>query len=199
MPRRPRNHVAGGLFHVGTRGVRKLPIFVDDYDRQRFLTLLERAIGRSLWRCPIYCLMTNHYHLVLDMPEPSLSSGMHWLNTCYAQWFNRRHDFEGHLFEDRFYSEEIECDAHLLEVSRYVPLNPVRAGICRHPSEWPWSNYRAMVGTATPGFLSCEWLLEFFGRQPERARERYREFVEIGIKIRPSGRVGGTGPGTWLD
>jgi putative transposase len=199
MPRQPRNHFAGGLFHVGTRGVRKLPIFIDDFDRRCFTALLERAIGRSLWRCPIYCLMTNHYHLVVDMPEPSLSSGMHWLNGSYAQWFNRRHGVEGHVFEDRFYSEEIEGEAHLLEVSRYVPLNPVRAGICRHPSQWPWSSYRATIGTAPPGFLSCEWLLALFGREPKRARERYREFVEIGIEVGRSRHVRGTGPGTWLD
>lgn len=198
MPRKPRNHQTGGIFHVTSRGVRKLPIFVDDLDRNRFLGLLERAAGRSLWACPAYCLMTNHYHVLLDLPEPSLSSGMHWLNTIYAQWFNRRHEVEGHLFEDRFFSEEIESEAHLFEVLRYIPLNPVRAGICRHPGEWPWSSYRATVGRADLGFLSRDWLLERFGRDPQSAQNHYREFVEDGLERALRSHVRGTGPGTGL-
>ena len=177
---------------------RKLPIFADDLDRNRFLGLLERA-GRAIALALSHVLPDDEPLPPLARPAgTSLSSGMHWLNTIYAQWFNRRHELEGHLFEDRFFSEEIESEAHLFEVMRYIPLNPVRAGLCRHPREWAWSSYRATVGLADPGFLSRAWLLERFGRDPERARHRYREFVEDGIERALSSHVRGTGPGTWL-
>ena len=132
MPRKPRAHLAGGIFHVTSRGNRGVDLFLDEVTRLRFLRMLQQTIARSSWRCLAYCLMTNHFHLVVTMEKPTLSAGMHWLNGCYAQWLNRRHGFKGHLFEDRFHSEPVESEAHLLELSRYLPLNPVRAGICSH-------------------------------------------------------------------
>jgi hypothetical protein len=123
---------------------------------------------------------------------------MHWLNGCYAQWFNRRHGFKGHLFEDRFHAEPVESESHLLEATRYVPLNPVRAGICDHPGEWRWSSYRALVGRAPQGFLSTGFVLSLFGRRADSARAEYEAFVEDGRRRLLSERVQGTVPGTWL-
>jgi putative transposase len=199
MPRKPRAHVAGGIFHVTSRGNRGADIFLDEMTRLRFLLMLERTIAKSRWRCPSYCLMTNHFHLVAAMEEPTLSVGMHWLNGCYAQWFNRRHGYKGHLFEDRFHCEPVESEAHLLELSRYLPLNPVRAGICSHPADWPWSSYRATVGRERVRFLSAEPVLGLFGRSQETARVAYEAFVADGIRRVREARVQGTVPRTWLD
>jgi putative transposase len=174
MPRSPRAHVAGGVFHVTSRGNRGADIFLDVVTRRRFLRILEKAVARSDWRCLSYCLMTTHFHLLVAMERPTLSAGMHWLNGCYAQWFNRRNSLKGHLFEDRFHSEPVESEAHLLEASRYLPLNPVRAGLCSHPAEWPWSSYRATIGREQPAFLSVEPILGLFGTVPRKTRSRVR-------------------------
>src|SRR5436309_2510428 len=113
MPRRPRPLVPGGIYHVTSRGNRQMPIVTDDVDRVRFMLLLERAVGRRGWRCYAYCLMDNHYHLVVETPQPNISQGMHDLNLGYAKWFNRRHDFVGHVFQNRFYGLPLESDSHL--------------------------------------------------------------------------------------
>ena len=174
VPRSPRAHIAGGIFHVTSRGNRKTDVFLDDLARLRFLQMLARTITRSAWGCLAYCLMTNHFHLVVEMEKATLSEGMHWLNGCYAQWFNRRHGFKGHLFEDRFHSEVVESDAHLLELSRYLPLNPVRAGLCSHPGDWAWSSYREMLGRERTEFLSTGPMLGLFGRTRKTARAALR-------------------------
>jgi REP-associated tyrosine transposase len=199
MPRQPRAHLAGGLFHVTSRGNRGVAVFLDDVTRVRFLRMLERTVARSNWRCLAYCLMTNHFHLVVAMEKPTLSAGMHWLNGCYAQWLNRRHGFKGHLFEDRFHSEAVESEAHVLELSRYVPLNPVRAGLCTHPADWPWSSYRATIGRERVSFLSAEPMLELFAHSEETARAAYEAFVADGLRRVREARDQGTVPRTWLD
>lgn len=161
------------------RGNRRQEIFRDDRDRRRFLRLLGHVVATLRWRCHAYCLMPNHYHLVVETPNADLSIGMHRLNSLFAQWFNRRHDVDGHLFQGRFHSVLVESEWHLLELCRYVPLNPVRGGLCAHPGEWPWSSYRATVGrTAPPRFLSVMEVLDHFGPTVQRAREAFRVFVE---------------------
>src|SRR5213593_2839109 len=115
VPRPPRPQVPGGLYHVISRGNRRSPIVTDDVDRARFILLLDRAVGRSGWRCHAYCLMDNHYHLVVGTPRPNISTGMHELNLGYAKWFNRRHDLSGHVFESRFYGALAESEGHFLE------------------------------------------------------------------------------------
>jgi len=131
---------------VTTRGTGHEPTFRDDNDRTWFLTLLTRLVRRESWQCLAYCLMTNHYHLVLRVPEATLSRGMGWLNGLYAQTFNERHHRRGHLFEARYRLTFIETEEHLAEACRYVVCNPVRAGLCRHPGDWAWSSYRATAG-----------------------------------------------------
>ncbi len=131
-----------------------------------------------------YCLMGNHYHLLLETPDGNLSLALRQLNGVYAQGFNRRHDRVGHLFQGRFGSSLVERETHLLEVSRYIVLNPVRADIVASPSDWQWSSYRAHTGRATPPpFLSVDWLLvQFHAADRHCAQEAYREFVRHGMR-----------------
>jgi putative transposase len=131
--------------------------------------------------------MTNHYHLVVMTPEPNISQGMQHLNGCYARWFNRRHDYVGHLFQQRFHAAAIESDWHLLEACRYVVLNPVRAGLARRPSDWTWSSYRITMGAANDSAeVAVNDLLRFFGTRGDSAREAFRTFVADDPKRRPS-------------
>src|SRR5262249_29642369 len=129
MARRHRVQGAGLTYHITTRGNRGEPIFADDYDRHRFLVFLARVIGTFDWVCHAYCLLTTHYHLMITTNDANIGSGMHVLNGRYAQSFNRRHGVSGHVFEDRYYSVVVERNPHLLELIRYVALNPVRAGL----------------------------------------------------------------------
>lgn len=180
MPRPLRPQVEGGIYHLVSRGVRKLPIFTDDRDRERFLWLLEVTAGRYGWQIHAYCLMTNHFHLLVTTPDPNVSAGMQYLNGRYCQWFNWRHGYEGHVVEKRFFSSLMKTDEQLLTVARYIVLNPVRAGLCRTAADWRWSSYRAMVkALATVPRLS-RWMLGLFHRELPRARERFAEFVRAG-------------------
>jgi putative transposase len=132
--------------------------------------------------------MPNHYHAVIETPEENLSAGMQYVNSRYAEWFNRRFGVDGHLFQGRFYSVLVEGDAHLLELSRYLPLNPVRAGLCSRPIEWRWSSYRAVAGFASPPtFLDVERVLGLFARTPVRARGMFQKFVHDPLRPRPGG------------
>jgi putative transposase len=187
MPRPLRPAVAGGIYHVTVRGNRRQTIFISDGDRRRFLKLLAEVVRRYGWRCHAYCLMDNHFHLALETPVPNISGGMQRLNSGYATWFNRRHALDGHVFQGRFHSRLLETEWHLLELSRYVVLNPVRAGVCRAAGEWPWSSYRGTSGAgAAPRFLSVDMILAQFGRDRARARSAYAQFVREGVLIRAS-------------
>jgi putative transposase len=175
--------VEDGLYHVVSRGNRKRAIFREDLDRIRFLEFFGEAATRCGWHTQAYCLMPNHYHLVLETPKRTLSTGMQRLNGRYAQRFNRRYELSGHLFQGRFYAVLIESDWHLLELSRYLMLNPVRAGYCAGPADWPWSSYSATLGrAAVPSFLALDRLLPHFGRDSRNARATFRAFVEDGIR-----------------
>jgi REP element-mobilizing transposase RayT len=162
-------------------------MFIDPAEFRRFLAILDQTTRRFRWQCLAYCLMTNHYHLVVRTPEPNISQAMHHLNGAYARWFNRRHGYQGHLLQRRFHAAAIESDWHLLEACRYVVLNPVRAGLVRAPIQWPWSSYRATIGA--PGDasgLALDELLGFFGRRRGSAREAFRAFVDDAPERRPS-------------
>ncbi len=122
--------------------------------------------------------MTTHYHLLITTPEPNLAGGMHMLNSRHAHGFNRRHKLSGHVFESRYHSVVVERESHLLELFRYIALNPVRAGACLEPEQWPWSSYSFAIGLkANPDFLSTEVLIESFSCEPERARALLHDFV----------------------
>jgi REP element-mobilizing transposase RayT len=178
MARPLRIEFSGALYHVTSRGDRREPIFEDDEDRQRFLLVLAEVVDRFNWLCHAYCLMTNHYHLVIETPDGNLSKGMRHLNGVYTQASNRRHKRTGHLFQGRFKGILVDKESYLLEVARYVVLNPVRAGMVKEPQAWEWSSFRAMVGDIpSPGWLATDGLLAMFSKQRATARKRYRQFV----------------------
>ncbi len=135
------------LYHLTARGNARQEIFLDDQDRRAFLGLLGREVEQQRWRCHAYCLMDNHYHLLVETPEGRLAGGMRRLNGVYTQGFNRRHERVGHLFQGRYRSIVVDQESYLLELSRYVVLNPVRAGMVKRVEEWAWSSYRATAGS----------------------------------------------------
>ena len=184
MPRPPRICFPGAVYHITARGVDGAAIYRDAADRRLFLVLLALVVDGTGWRVYAYCLMGNHYHLLLETPRPNVSSGMQYLNGVYGQRFNRRHGRTGHLLGGRFHSALVERQSHLLEAARYVVLNPVRADLREHPAGWPWSSYRATAGTAPPpAFLDRRRLLKIFHADPNRAQRAYRSFVAAGRSI----------------
>jgi putative transposase len=179
MPRPHRVQAADAIYHITGRGNSGRPIFRDDRDREVFLLLLGLLVERYGWHCYGYCLMTTHYHLLVMTPKPDLARGMQWLNGVYAQRFNRRHAHGGHVFRGRYNSTHVEREGHLVELHRYLSLNPVRAGICRSPREYPWSSYRATIGLEpTPSFLTIEPILELFASSNAIGRKRLVAFVQ---------------------
>lgn len=184
MARPRRIELAGAVYHLTSRGNARQSIYRDDGDRERFLSVLGEVVRRFHWLCHAYCLMDNHYHLLVETSTPNLSRGMRQLNGVYTQRFNQRHDRVGHLFQGRFTAILVEKDAHLLELCRYVVLNPVRARVVADPGQWSWSSYRAAMGhVATPGWLTTDWMLGQFGTSRQLARQRYREFVLGGRQV----------------
>ncbi len=181
MARPLRVEYEGAFYHVTSRGNARQDIFLVDSDRKLFLQTLGDTVRRFGWVCHAYCLMTNHYHLLLETPEANLSRGMRQLNGVYTQAFNRRHMRTGHVLQGRFKAILVEKETHLLELARYVVLNPVRARAVRSARDWPWSSYRATAGMIdAPELLTTGWILAQFHRSPRRAIELYREFVKQG-------------------
>jgi putative transposase len=179
-----------GMRHIWCRGNRKQPIFVDDFDRERFMVLLGKVSRKLGWRCIAYCLMGNHIHLVIDVPAFTISRGMQLLNGQYAQAFNRRHGYVGHLFQGRFSASRVDDEAYSLQVGRYVVLNPVRAGMVEEAVDWSWSSHRAMLGkVAPPPFLDVRWALGQFARKLDQAREAYADFVAAGERALEQARL----------
>ncbi len=148
MARPLRIEFAGALYHVTSRGDGREDIFLEEGDRTRFVEVLSEVCQRFNWAVHAYCLMGNHYHLVVETRDDSLAKGMRQLNGLYTQRFNREHGRVGHVFQGRYKAILVQKDSYLLELARYVVLNPVRAGMVRSAKEWPWSSYRAMVGQA---------------------------------------------------
>ena len=182
MARPLRVEYPDALYHVTARGNERRPIFRNVHDRQTFLQLLGQAAVRFGWSVTAYVLMTNHFHLVIQTPEPNLSRGMHWLNGTYAAWFNHQHNRAGHLFQGRFHSVLIDKEAYFAEVLRYVVLNPVRAKLVARPEGYRWSSYRATAGLEpAPEWLDVVAALQVFDADPLTARANYRAFVHSSI------------------
>jgi putative transposase len=182
MTRPLRVEYPGALYHVLSRGNAKQGIFEDDRDRQAFLLILDATVSRLHWICHAYCLMQNHYHLMVETPDANLSRGMRQLNGVYAQAFNRRHGRVGHLLQGRFSAKLVDRDNYFLELARYLVLNPVRSGHVDGPSGWRWSNYRATAGLANgPSFLETGFTLRMFADDVRSAVESYRRFVLEGM------------------
>jgi putative transposase len=185
MARPLRLEFAGALYHVSARGNERKPIVRNDDDRELWIASVDRVVSRCGWIVYAYCLMDNHFHLLLETPVPNLARGMRELNGVYAQTFNRCHRRTGHLFGGRYRAVLVQKDAHLLETARYVVLNPerVKAPVERY-DRYRWSSYRATAGLAPPPrFLACERVLELFSDDPEHAVRSYRAFVREGLHL----------------
>ena len=181
MSRPLRLEFSGAIYHVTARGNAQSTIFLDDVDREMFLTCLGEAVARFGWLCHAYCLMDNHYHLLIETPEGNLSQGMRQLNGVYTQRFNRQHQRVGHLFQGRYKAIVVERDSYLLELCRYVVLNPLRARMIKQLDRYPWSSYPSTVGLIpAPEWLSTDWVLSQFGRQRRAAQQHYAAFVAQG-------------------
>src|SRR5258706_11079436 len=181
MARPLRLQFEGALYHLMSRGHERGRIFVDDDDRIALLDEIKRVVEEKRWIVHGYCLMTNHLHLLVETPQPNLSAGMQMLSSRYSQAFNRRHGRSGHLLEGRYKAILVDKDAYLLELSRYIVLNPVKAKAATRPEQWKWSNYRATAGLVdTPSWLEVDWTLEQFGTSRASAREKHRKFVSEG-------------------
>jgi REP element-mobilizing transposase RayT len=183
MARPLRIEFPGAIYHITSRGNARQPIFKDDKDREVFLEVLEGVVVRYKWLCHAYCLMDNHYHLLIETPEGNLSRGMRQLNGIYTQRFNRKHTMVGHVFQGRFKAILVDKENYLLELCRYVVLNPVRAGMVKTPGKYNWSSYGATAGTVkSPSFLTTDWILSQFGHRRRQAENVYKSFVQDGVK-----------------
>ena len=186
----------GAIWHITSRGNARQAIVHDDVDRACFVEILGRVVPMVRWRLHAWVLMTNHYHLLVETPEPTLARGMRQLNGVFSQAFNRRHARVGHLFQGRYKGILVERESHLLELVRYVVLNPVRAGMVRTPAEHAWSSYAETGGLRSAAkWLETDWTLAQFADRVGEARRRFREFVSQGrdTPYRPWGELRGRG------
>ena len=182
MARPIRIEFDGAVYHVTARGNARKPIYKDDGDRVKFLEILGEVNRKYNWLCHAYCLMDNHYHIIIETPDGNLSKGMRQLNGLYTQSFNRKRRRVGHVFQGRYKAILIEKESHLLEVCRYVVLNPVRAKAVQEPGEWKWSSFNATAGKIKPPqCLTVDWILGQFGTKRGQAEKGYRDFVRAGI------------------
>ncbi|MCJ7745954.1 MAG: transposase [Actinobacteria bacterium] len=177
-----------------SRGNGKQKIFLDDRDRAVFLSMLASVVERHSWICFAYCLMNNHYHLLIETPNANLSEGMRNLNSAYSQGFNKKHDLVGHVMQGRYKSPLVKNDNHMLELTRYIVLNPVRSGLAREPGQWRWSSYCATAGLSpVPTFLRTDNILGLFSKDRDEARKAYIRFVNEGplggYSVEPDGRA----------
>ena len=181
MARPLRIEFEGAFYHVINRGNAGENLFVGKHDRERFYALLEKAVERYGIKIHTCCLMSNHYHLLVETPQANLSRAIKWINVSYAAYFNRRRNRRGHLFQGRFKSILVQADTYLKHLSRYIHLNPLRARMVEDLKAYAWSSYPAFIGRVkAPGWLETDRLLGLFAKQRKTAAKRYRVFVERG-------------------
>ena len=181
MARPLRIEFLGAVYHLTARGNARQNIYLHDTDRSTFLDFLEREVLQQRWRCYAYCLMSNHYHLLIETPEGNLVQGMRRLNGTYSQAFNRRYGRVGHVFQGRYTSIIVDRETYMLPLCRYIVLNPVRAHLVEAIHLWPWSSYAATAGlTSPPVWLDTTGVLQHFGPTREHALVAYRHYVAAG-------------------
>ncbi len=181
MARPLRIEFPGAIYHITSRGNAQSDIYLETSDRQIFLSSLGEVCKRFNWHCYAYCLMTNHYHLVIETGDANLSKGMRQLNGVYTQSFNRQHHRVGHVFQGRYKAILVDKDSYLLEVVRYVLLNPVRAHMTKTAGQYPWSSYRRMIGKEeSPEWLARDWLLSQFAMRLSTGQKRFIEYIKDG-------------------
>ena len=186
MARPLRLEFAGALYHVTSRGNERKPIYLNEVDFDGFLKILDDVCERYNWVIHSFCLMSNHYHLLVETPDANLSKGMRQLNGVYTQWFNRSHQRVGHLFQGRYKAILVDKDAYLLELNRYIVLNPIRANMVDSLSEWPWSSWHFTMGQVqVPKWLEIDKMLLQFGKSKAMARRSFALFVEQGKGVNP--------------
>jgi REP element-mobilizing transposase RayT len=169
----------GAFYHVASRGNERRDLFLNARDREQFLSYLESATVRYGARIHVYCLMSNHYHLLVETPHGNLSRIMQHINGAYTTYFNVKRGRAGHLFQGRYKAILVDKDEYAQVLSRYIHLNPVRAGLVAKPGEYLWSSYRAYAGPVfTPPWLHREFILSYFGSEEKTAQKRYRDFVD---------------------
>ena len=179
MARPLRIEYPGAYYHVTSRGNEQKDIYKSQKDREKFLSYLESATGRYGASIHAWCLMNNHYHLLLETPLGTLSQIMRHINGAYTTYFNTKRKRAGHLFQGRYKAILIEEDEYATELSRYIHLNPVRAGAVEKPEEYRWSSYNNYIGEQMPlAWLNVELILGYFGKKAAEARKKYRLFVE---------------------
>ena len=179
MARPLRIEYPGAFYHVTSRGNEQKDVFKSQKDREKFLSYVESAVVRYGAVVHTWCLMSNHYHLLLETPSGNLSQIMRHINGAYTTYFNVKRKRAGHLFQGRYKAILVEADAYALELSRYMHLNPVRAGMVAKPEHYQWSSYRSYIGhSPTPEWLKTDFILGYFGRKAPDAKNSYRRFVE---------------------
>jgi putative transposase len=177
-----RNRCGDCVYHVWTRATEGLVLCLDGEDRSRFLRLLAIVVFRYGWFCHMYCVLGTHYHLAIRTPDANIDRGMQWLNAVYAKTFNKRHERFGHLVSERYSSRVVDSEEYAVELCRYIPLNPVKAGVCTAPQRWPWSSYPATIGRATvPPYLDPSWVLDRFGADVATAQAVLHAWVTAGL------------------
>ncbi len=175
--RKKRVWFPGAIYHVMQRGIRKTDIFYDDEDYKIFLKLIQA--GMEKWQCQLhaYCLMTNHYHALIETSEEEIGKFVKYVSQNYAMYFNRKYGYKGHVFEGRFVSGLVKQDSYFLQTSRYIHLNPVKAYMAKTPEQYPWSSYRILAGMEDEEFVTVDRTWAYFGTG-EEAVTGYRDFVE---------------------
>ena len=165
----------GAIYHVMERGIRRQEIYREDVDYQAFMAIMKSALERNGCVLHAYCMMTNHFHILLETSETEPGRFMKQLASCYAIYFNRKYTYTGHLFEGRYKACLVKDDAYFLQTSRYIHLNPVKAKMVEHPEDYPWSSYRTMLEMGDDKITEINRTRAYFGKN---AGIRYREFVE---------------------
>ena len=174
-----RIEIVGGIYHVNTKAVDGVKGFPDFRHRQKFMDLFSEESERSCWTCLGYAVVGTHYHVIVRLEELTLSSGFRRLNSRYARWFNSNHSRRGAFWQRRFHDTLVETDSHLLELQRYLAYNAPRANLVDAPEDWPYCHYGSLIGVHGPDpYVDENEILALMGRDRERARLRFREFIE---------------------
>ncbi len=178
MARQPRIEYQGAFYHVTSRGNMRAEIFFEDADRERFLDILRRTKERYAYSLHAYVLMDNHFHLLIETPLGNLNKLMQNINTSYTVWINKKYRRSGHLFQGRYKAIIVDKDNYILSLGRYIHLNPVKAGIVKHPKEYSWSSYREYIGNRLTSLVDNTDTLLYFSEDIKRARVEYKNYVE---------------------